>query len=83
VLAAGLFLFFPLLALVGVFMLVVFGFWILAIVDAARQSALLWQASEQSQVAWILIVIFLHFLGAILYFAIARPKLKQAQKLIR
>ncbi len=44
-------------------------FWILMIVDCAKRKGL----TEGERVAWILVLVFLHFIGAtIYYFAVKR-----------
>ena len=45
-------------------------FWIWMLVSAAQNKGL----SASERIAWVLVVVFLHLLGAILYFFIAYPK---------
>ena len=47
------------------------------IIDAAVRPESLWQRANQNKVVWILVQIFLGFIGAIAYFAAIRPKLKR------
>jgi hypothetical protein len=59
------------------FMLLFFGllifltvFWILMIVDCAKRKKL----SDSERVAWILILVFLHFIGATIYYFAVKKK---------
>jgi hypothetical protein len=45
-------------------------FWIWMLVDAIQNTGL----GEGEKIGWVLAIVFLHFLGAILYFFIGRPK---------
>jgi Phospholipase_D-nuclease N-terminal len=45
-------------------------FWIWALVSAIQNKGL----SDGEKVGWVLAVIFLHFIGALLYFFIGHPK---------
>jgi hypothetical protein len=62
----GLFLVF-LAAIVG---LLAFVFWIWMIIDAIQNKGL----TDGEKIAWVLVVVFLHCLGALLYFLIGHPK---------
>lgn len=48
---------------------------VMALVDLARTPTQAWEASGHNQIVWALIVIFVGFIGPILYLAIARPAL--------
>ncbi len=50
--------------------LAVFVFWIWMLIHAITNDGL----SGTEKILWVLLLIFLHFLGAILYFFIGRPK---------
>jgi hypothetical protein len=50
-----------------------FAFWIWMLIHAAQNKGL----SEGEKVAWVLIIALVHFLGALLYFFIGRPKARQ------
>jgi hypothetical protein len=52
--------------------LLVFAFWIWMLIDAIQNKGL----TDGEKVGWVLAVVFLHFLGALLYFFIGRPKRK-------
>ena len=52
--------------------LALFAFWIWMLVSAIQNPGL----SEGEKVAWVLVVIFLHWLGALVYFFVGHPKRK-------
>ena len=65
----GLFgLFFMLIA--GMFALAVFVFWIWMLIHAVTNKGI----SDGEKIAWVLVIFFLHFIGALIYFFIGRPK---------
>lgn len=64
VLAIFAFLFFGTLALL------LFAFWIWMLISAVQNKGL----GEGEKIGWVLVIIFLHFLGALLYFFIGHPK---------
>ena len=65
----GLFgLFFMLIA--GFLALAAFVFWIWMLIHAITNRGL----TDGEKIAWVLIIIFLHFLGAVIYFFVGRPK---------
>ena len=45
-------------------------FWIWMLVHAVTNNAL----SDGEKIAWVLIILFLHFLGALIYFFVGRPR---------
>jgi hypothetical protein len=45
-------------------------FWIWMLVDAIQNKGL----SDGEKVGWVLAIVFLHFLGSLLYFFIGHPK---------
>jgi hypothetical protein len=55
------------LAVVG---LLLFVFWIWMLIDAIQNKGL----TDGEKVGWVLAVVFLHFIGALLYFFIGHPK---------
>lgn len=73
----------------GIFLLVFviaigsFVLWITALVDALRVDDRVWQAAGQSKILWVLLIVFLHLIGAILYFAIAKPALRRVTSPVR
>ena len=54
----------------GIIGLLVCAFWVWMIVDAIQNKGL----TDGEKVCWVLAVVFLHILGAILYFFIGHPK---------
>ena len=50
--------------------LAMFAFWIWMLVHAAQNKGL----SDGEKVAWVLIIALVHFLGALVYFFVGRPK---------
>lgn len=54
--------------------LAIFAFWIWMLIHAAQNKGL----SEGEKVAWVLIIVLVHFLGALIYFFVGRPKQKSA-----
>jgi len=47
-----------------------FAFWVWMLVHAAQNKGL----NEGEKVAWVLIIALTHFLGALIYFFVGRPK---------
>ncbi len=54
----------------GLLALAVFVFWIWMLVHAITNKGL----RDAEKIIWVLVVIFLHFLGAVLYFLLGRPR---------
>jgi len=54
----------------GIIALAVFAFWIWMLIDAIQNKGL----TDGEKICWVLAVVFLHIIGALLYFFIARPK---------
>jgi len=52
------------------FGLFLFAFWIWMLIHAITSHGL----SDGEKIAWVLIILFLHFLGALIYFFVGRPK---------
>jgi hypothetical protein len=50
--------------------LVAFVFWVWMLIDVIQNKGL----TDGEKVGWVLAVVFLHFLGALLYFFIGHPK---------
>lgn len=59
-----------LISILAVIGLIIFAFWIWMLIDAIQNRGL----TAGEKVGWVLAVVFLHFLGALLYFFIGRPK---------
>jgi uncharacterized RDD family membrane protein YckC len=54
----------------AVIALLAFVFWIWMIIDAIQNKGL----TDGEKVAWVLVVVLLHCIGALLYFLIGHPK---------
>lgn len=54
--------------------LAVFAFWIWMLIHAIQNKGL----NDGEKVAWVLVIALLHFLGALIYFFVGRPKAKLA-----
>ena len=61
-------LFFLLFA--GLFALAAFVFWIWMLIHAVTSKGL----GDGEKIAWVLVILFTHFIGALIYFFIGRPK---------
>ena len=66
----GLFLFIPLL----LFVLATFAFWVWMLVHCLQNQGL----DGNEKLIWVLVIIFTHFLGALIYFFVGRTKGKPA-----
>ena len=69
-----------------VLVVVVFGFggfvlWVWTLVDAVQRSDADWEQAGQNRLVWILILIFLGFIGSLLYLFAARPQLEEVKRL--
>jgi uncharacterized membrane protein len=67
--------------LIGGILLLVIGFavtvwWLVMLVEALRTPDSVWTAADQSKILYVLLMIFLGWLGALLYVVIARPGLR-------
>ncbi len=54
----------------GLIGLMVFVFWIWMLIDAIQNKGL----TEGEKICWVLAVVFLHLIGAVLYYFIGHPK---------
>ncbi|MER7555760.1 hypothetical protein ABTZ46_02395 [Nocardioides sp. NPDC126508] len=50
--------------------------WLLMLIQALRTPDSVWSTAGQSKILYVLLMIFLGWLGALLYVAIARPALR-------
>jgi hypothetical protein len=50
--------------------LLAFVFWLWMLVHAITNRGV----GEGEKIAWVLVILFLHFLGALIYFIVGRPK---------
>ena len=64
-----------LLLLLIPFALAIMAFWIWMLVDAILNKGL----SDGEKIGWVIAIVFLHFIGSLLYFFIGRPKGKILQ----
>lgn len=53
--------------------LAMFAFWVWMLIHAAQNKGL----GDGEKVAWVLIIALVHFLGALIYFFVGRPKANQ------
>jgi hypothetical protein len=49
-----------------------FAFWIWMLISAVQNKGL----TEGEKIAWVLVIVFVHWLGALLYFFVGHPKRK-------
>ncbi len=54
----------------GVVGLAVLAFWIWMLVHAIKNKGL----TDTERIVWVLVIIFVHFIGALIYFFVGRPK---------
>lgn len=50
--------------------LALFAFWIWMLISAVQNKGL----GEGEKIAWVLVIVFVHWLGALLYFFVGHPK---------
>ena len=55
---------------VGIITLLIFVFWIWMLIDAIQNKGL----TDGEKIGWVLAIVFLHIIGALLYFFIGHPK---------
>ena len=61
----------------GILAIAGFALWIWALVNSLSKPDAVWEAAGQNKIVWLLVIIFLGFIGAILYGLIAKPQLDQ------
>lgn len=49
-----------------------------ALVDALRAGESVWQTSDQNQIVWVIVILVAPLLGPVLYFILARPRLRES-----
>ena len=54
----------------GVIAVAAFAFWIWMLIHAITNKGL----TDVEKIVWVLVVLFLHFIGALIYFFVGRPK---------
>ncbi len=65
-------------AFVMLFSLGGLGLLVVALIDLVRRPVDVWARSGHNQIVWALIVVFVGFIGPVLYLLIARPALDSA-----
>jgi hypothetical protein len=58
------------MVLCGIIALLVFVFWIWMLIDAIQNKGL----TDGEKIGWVLAIVFLHIIGALLYYFIGRSK---------
>ena len=66
----GLIVLLMILAVVIPIALACFAFWIWMLISAVQNKGL----TDGEKIAWVLVMVFVHFLGSILYFFVGHPK---------
>lgn len=64
----------------GIIALAGFAFWIWSLVDAIQRPDDEWQRAGQNKLIWILVLIFVGFIGSFIYLLIARPALERSKQ---
>ncbi len=54
----------------GLIALAVLAFWIWMLIHAITNKGL----TDTEKIVWVLVIIFVHFIGAVIYFFVGRPK---------
>lgn len=57
------------------FAVIPFALLVYALIDLVRRPAHQWEAAEQSQVVWVLVVLLIGCIGPVIYLLVAKPKL--------
>lgn len=65
-----------LLVIVLVVIVALSAWWLVMLIDALRTPNTKWQSVGQSQLVYVLLMVFLGIIGTVLYVAVARPKLR-------
>lgn len=65
-----------LLLIVLVVLVVPFALMVLAVIDLARRPAWQWEAAQQNQIVWAVVVVLIGCVGPLIYLLLARPKLE-------
>jgi hypothetical protein len=52
-------------------------FWIWCLIDVLRRPDQEYVAAGQNKIVWLLLVLFVHLIGGLLYLFIARPQLER------
>ncbi len=54
----------------GIAGIAIFAFWIWMLIHAITNKGL----TDTEKIVWVLVIIFVHFVGALIYFFVGRPK---------
>jgi hypothetical protein len=69
----------PLILLIAIPIgIAMFCFWLWMLIHSINNKGL----NDGERIAWVIVLVFVHFLGALLYFFIGRPKAKLAKPAI-
>lgn len=63
------------LVIVLLFAVIPFALLVYALIDLVKRPAHQWEAAQQSQVVWVLIVLLIGCIGPVIYLMVAKPKL--------
>lgn len=66
--------------LFGVVALAGFAFWVWSLVDAIQRPDADWEQAGQNKLIWILVIIFVGFIGSFIYLLVARPQLENVRR---
>ena len=66
--------------LFGLIALAGFAFWLWALIDAVQRPDAEWEQAGQNKLIWILVLIFVGFIGSFLYLLVARPQLENVKR---
>lgn len=70
------------MGLLSIIALIGLGFWIVALVDALKRPVSEWEMANQSQIVWIVVILFANLIGALVYWVVARPQLESQSSAI-
>lgn len=68
----GIILGYPINVLIAIIFALLFAFWLWVLVDCATREP----SQDNDKLVWVIIIVFTHFIGALLYYFIRRPKRK-------
>ena len=57
-----------------------FVFWVWGLVDALQRPDADWEQAQQNKLVWILVMIFVGFVGTLIYLLVARPRLEEVKR---
>ena len=59
-----------------VFGVALFAWWLVMLIDALRTPSSTWQSADQSQLLYVLLMVFLGVIGTLVYVVVARPQFR-------